>query len=111
MFSCAPLSIENSVLMLPCAAHEQQQVQERDVVEVTGEQPAHRHLEQVATDRRADARVLEVPGERLLVPLGRASSASTARRAAACFASRSIRSWAQAIVPTASGLIFGMRPV
>ena len=56
MFSCAPFSIENSVLMLPCAAHEEQQVEERHLVQVARHQPAHRHLEQVAGDAACGSR-------------------------------------------------------
>ncbi len=55
--------------MLPCAAHQEQQVQERHVVQVAGEQAAHRHLEQVARDVGADPRTLEPPGDRARVPL------------------------------------------
>ena len=40
-----------------------------------------------------------------------ALSASHGASSGSFFARRSTRSWAQAIVPTAIGLIFGMRPV
>ena len=52
-------------------AHEEQQVQERRVVQVAGEEPAHRHLEEVAPDALVDARLLDVLGDRLRVPLDR----------------------------------------
>ncbi len=52
-------------------AHEEQQVQERRLVERAREQPAHRGLEQVARRRRPDARSLEEPGDRSSIPLGR----------------------------------------
>ena len=69
MFSWEPPSIENSVLMLPCA-HEEQQVEKRHVVQVAGEQAAHRHLEQIAPDGGPDPGTLEVPGHRTLIPFG-----------------------------------------
>jgi len=42
--------------------HEEQQVQDRHVVQVAGEQAAYRHLEQIAPDGGSDAGTLEVPG-------------------------------------------------
>ena len=60
MFSCAPPSIENSVLMLPCPRTRSSRWRNDTFDEVGGEEPAHRRLEEVAGDLRADAGALEL---------------------------------------------------
>ena len=49
--------------------HEEQQVEERHLVQITCEQAAHRHLEQIARDGGPDPGALEPPSHRARIPL------------------------------------------
>ena len=72
MFSCAPFSIENSVSMLPCAWARYSRWRSDTFGQVGRHQAAHRRLEEIARELRADPGFREPRRDRARVPLGRA---------------------------------------